>query len=293
MDTFDWQIIIALKEKMSINKAATSLYMSQPSLTYRLNQMEKEMDRQLFIRTKKGVHFTSAGERLYSYAHKMLREYSDMTYTIRSEPDKIIGILRLGASTAFSHNQLPELLKEFHDEYPCIDLSLTTGLSDKLMKQLCAEEIDIGIIRGDHHWDELSFTLQNEPLFVVSAKPIDMQNLPNIPGIKYHTDCTMQAQESKWWQENFSSPPKYLISVDSALTCLKLISAGLGWGILPDIRLNQIDNKFCIYPLQDSNGVNYNRCTHLFYGFAAENNDASFAFVNFIKKKYDVSLPKD
>ena len=58
MNNTDWKILIYLREERSINKVAKRLFMTQPSLTYRLSQMEKEIGCPLFIRTNKGVHFT-------------------------------------------------------------------------------------------------------------------------------------------------------------------------------------------------------------------------------------------
>ena len=52
MNNTDWKILIYLKEEKSINKVAKRLFMTQPSLTYRLGQMEKEIGIPLFIRTK-------------------------------------------------------------------------------------------------------------------------------------------------------------------------------------------------------------------------------------------------
>ena len=55
MNNTDWKILIYLREERSINKVAKRLFMTQPSLTYRLSQMEKEIGCPLFIRTNKGA----------------------------------------------------------------------------------------------------------------------------------------------------------------------------------------------------------------------------------------------
>ena len=107
MNDKDWEIIKTLHEERSITRAANRLYLSQPALTYRLDQIEKEMDIQLFMRSTKGINFTSAGERLVTYAEKMLREYFDMKRFVKSQDGQINGMLRLGSSAVFAHNQLP------------------------------------------------------------------------------------------------------------------------------------------------------------------------------------------
>ena len=91
MNNTDWKILIYLKEERSINKVAKRLFMTQPSLTYRLGQMEKEIGVPLFIRTNKGVHFTDAGDRLYSFAEKELQQYQDMKNYVIHDPNDVSG----------------------------------------------------------------------------------------------------------------------------------------------------------------------------------------------------------
>ena len=107
MNNTDWKILIYLKEERSINKVAKRLFMTQPSLTYRLGQMEKELGVPLFIRTNKGVHFTDAGDRLYSFAEKELQQYQDMKNYVIHDPNDVSGVLRIGASQSFTTYRLP------------------------------------------------------------------------------------------------------------------------------------------------------------------------------------------
>ena len=135
MNNTDWKILIYLKEERSINKVAKRLFMTQPSLTYRL-----------FIRTNKGVHFTDAGDRLYSFAEKELQQYQDMKNYVIHDPNDVSGVLRIGASQSFTQSHMPEILKGFADKYRDIDISLTNDTSDHLVKLIKKEEIQLAII---------------------------------------------------------------------------------------------------------------------------------------------------
>ena len=286
LDEKDWQMLKVLYAEKSITKAAPSLYLSQPALIYRMDQLEKEMDTQLFIRSSKGIHFTSAGERLVVFAEKMIREYADIKNRIVSQEGAVSGTLRLGSSSIFAHSQLPLLLKEFNQKYPAIEISLYTGLSHDVLKQMHKEEIAVAIIRGNHPWKEADLLLQNEPLCIVSAKALSLKDLPTIPGIQYLTDPTMQYQIDRWWQENFSIPPKILMHVDSAYTCRQLVMAGLGWAIMPALRLPEnIENLF-IQEIKNKNDQLYDRPTRLIYRNAAREIDAVDVFINFIENAF-------
>lgn len=79
--------------------------------------MEKEIGCPLFIRTNKGVHFTDAGARLFSFAEKELQQYQDMKNYVTHEPNSISGVLRIGASQSFPS---PTVLRFWKDSLTSI-----------------------------------------------------------------------------------------------------------------------------------------------------------------------------
>ena len=127
MNNTDWKILIYLREERSINKV---------------------------IRTNKGVHFTDAGNRLFSFAEKELQQYQDMKNYVTHEPNSISGVLRIGASQSFAQSHMPAILKGFVDEYSDIEISLTTDTSDRLVKLVKKEDIHLAIVRGNQEWPD-------------------------------------------------------------------------------------------------------------------------------------------
>ncbi len=290
MDDKDWQMLLALHEEKSITKAAGKLFLSQPALTYRLDQLEKEINTPLFLRSSRGISFTSAGERLVSCAEKMLREYSNIKSYVTAHTGLVSGPLRIGSSAVIAHNLLPSLLKEFHQKYPAVDIFLYTGLSNDILEKLQKEVVAIAIIRGDHPWSEADILLQNEPLCIISAEPLPLADLPCIPGISYHTDPTINYQIDKWWKENYDVPPKILMKVDSVYTCRQLVLAGLGWAIMPTLRLPEHSDGLFVTELRDSKNELYLRPTRLIYRNAAKELDAVNAFIDFICEKFKQNI---
>lgn len=233
MNNTDWKILIYLKEEKSINKVAKRLFMTQPSLTYRLDQMEKEIGIPLFIRTNKGVHFTDAGDRLFTFAEKELQQYQDMKNYVTHEPNSISGVLRIGASQSFTQSYMPTILKGFVDQYSDIEISLTTSTSDNLMKLVKQEDVHLAIVRGHQEWPDLDILLEESPLYLISAQEIDYKILPSYPAIRYRTDPSLDELRNRWWQQNFIEMPHFLLVVDDCLTCVEMVNAGLGYAIVP------------------------------------------------------------
>ena len=233
MNNTDWKILIYLREERSINKVAKRLFMTQPSLTYRLSQMEKEIGCPLFIRTNKGVHFTDAGNRLFSFAEKELQQYQDMKNFVTHEPNTISGVLRIGASQSFAQSHMPAILKGFVDEYNDIEISLTTDTSDRLTKLVKKEDIHLAIVRGNQEWPDADILLEDAPLYLISAQKIDYDTLPNQPSIRYRSDPSLDELRSRWWRQNFSESPHFLLTVSDCLTCVEIVNHGLGQSLIP------------------------------------------------------------
>ena len=263
MNNTDWKILIYLREERSINKVAKRLFLTQPSLTYRLDQMEKEIGVPLFIRTNKGVHFTDAGMRLFSYAEKELQQYQDMKNYVMHENSTVSGVLRIGASRSFTQSHMPALLKGFADRYTDIEISLTQGASDRLTKMVKKEDIQLAIVRGEQDWDEMDILLDNAPMYLISAGKIDHNTLAMQPTIRYRSDSSLDEMRTRWWRENVGDPPHFMLGVDDCLTCVEIVNAGLGHCVIPGDLITKYAPHVYREILRDSKGNPIYRPSHL------------------------------
>lgn len=281
----DCKIIIVLHDEKSVNKASARLFMSHQTLNNRLDAIEKIFETQLFVKSNKGITFTEAGTRLHEYSSKMLSEYSKMLSFVTEKQNQVSGVLRIGSSIAFAHRKLSKLLTEFHAMYPLVEISLTTGLSDFLIKKLYSEELSVAIIKGDHRWYKESLLLCNEPLYLISKNEIKLEDLPNLPAIAFKTDATLSKQADDWWYKHYKESPKYIIYVDSASMCRQLVIAGLGWGVLPKDRIEDVQDQLFMLPLEDDGKI-ITRETRMCYKKSSSSQDVSALFVEFMKKLY-------
>ena len=288
MNNTDWKILIYLREERSINKVAKRLFMTQPSLTYRLSQMEKEIGCPLFIRTNKGVNFTDAGNRLFSFAEKELQQYQDMKNFVTHEPNTISGVLRIGASQSFAQSHMPAILKGFVDEYNDIEISLTTDTSDRLTKLVKKEDIHLAIVRGNQEWPDADILLEDAPLYLISAQKIDYDTLPNQPSIRYRSDPSLDELRSRWWRQNFSESPHFLLTVSDCLTCVEIVNHGLGQSLIPADLLPKCTpnvNREMIYDRQKRPIL---RPSHLIFKQAMLQSTPVKIFVDYMKKYFEV-----
>lgn len=248
MDEKDWHILTTLHEEKNITKSAQRLYISQPALTYRLQQLEKEFDTKIVSRGKKGVEFTVKGEFLVQYAHDMLYQLRKTKEHVLNMDNTVKGTLRLGVSGLFARYELPSLLKEFLAVYPDVEVNLKTGWSSDIHQLLQKEESHIGIVRGDYNWKENKILLHEEKICIASSKKVDFEDLPFLPRVNYQTDQSLKNTIENWWQETYSAPPMISMEVDRIDTCKELVLNGLGYAILPEICINN-DEELYIAPI--------------------------------------------
>ncbi|MCY8234968.1 LysR family transcriptional regulator [Priestia endophytica] len=251
MDKKDWRILEAVYAEKNITKAAERLYISQPTLTYRLQQIEKEFDIKLFYRGRRGVDFTDQGEMLVNYAKDMLKQRQKIEELLWNSGNEIRGTLRLSVSRTFAFYQLPQILKAFNEEFPKVEFNVNTGVNIEVLHSIYQQDSHIGIVRGEHSWPGKAVTLMQENIAILSSKKVNVEDLPSMRRISYKTDPTLEMVIDNWWKDNFSTPPISHMNVDNVEIAKRMVFNGLGYCIAPSIVLEDHDELHKI-PLKDA-----------------------------------------
>lgn len=131
----------------SLSSAAKVLFITQPSVSHAIKQLEDSLGVTLFYRNSKGVSLTQEGTTLYSYI-----EQSHILISLAEEKMAALkkldsGELRIGGSDSlFKHYMLP-YLESFHQKYPGIKLHLNHGTTPETIAFLKEGKIDLGVVR--------------------------------------------------------------------------------------------------------------------------------------------------
>ena len=263
MDEKDCELIEMLWETRNITKAAERLFTTQSALTKRIQKLEEKLGCELFIRSRKGILFTPVAERILPY----VRQVSDSMDRIRSQVaiyrKEVAGTLKLGVSINFARYRLADVLKGFMDQYPNVDIHVSTMQSTNLYQSLVKNEISIAIVRGSFKWNEGMVTLSEEPVCLVTAREHAGEPLNSYPYIGRHTDAGLYDKIQLWRAENGCQESRTNLWVDDIGSCLEMVSRGIGWSILPEICLKQFDGQ--ITPLYFKDGTPFTRSSHILY----------------------------
>ena len=263
MDEKDYELLLELNESKNITKTAQKLYMTQPAITKRIQKMEEELQCTLFLRSKKGILFTPAGEQILPYASEILANSRKLKEQVSACQNQVCGTLRLGSSLNFSHYRLPRIIKAYTDQYPLVDVQITTGQSKHLFQLLNRDEIAIAIMRGRYVWDEAIQLISSEPMCFVCSKENQGRSLSEYSYICRHTDSDLSARIDRWLTAHDLAQIRPHMWIDSIDTCKEMARYGLGWCILPRICLDDFDGY--IEELYMEDGSPFLRNTYVLY----------------------------
>lgn len=243
VDEKDWLVLKALYEEKSITKTSERLYVSQPALTKRIQQIESDFSVEVISRSKKGVTFTSEGEYLVEYAKSMLsilQKTKDNLMNFQST--KVQGTLRIGVSINFAYKNLPGILRGFSETFPQVHTEVVAGYSSEVIKLLQSEQLQVAVVRGDFQWGGPKQHINEENICLISHEKIDINSLPFLPRIGFTTDPLLQNILDKWWRDKFPNSPRIAMEVGNSQIAVEMVTQGLGYAILPRYCLRDEDN---------------------------------------------------
>ncbi|MFC0139153.1 LysR family transcriptional regulator [Erwinia mallotivora] len=133
-----------LEKERHFGRAAEASFVSQPTLSLRLKNLERELGLPLIHRSNNFDGFTPEGERVLSWAREIVSVYQGLKLEVESLKDGVAGTLRIGVVPQCSIS-LPVLLKGVSDRYPQLDYRVAVLSADQLLDALNNHTVDAGI----------------------------------------------------------------------------------------------------------------------------------------------------
>lgn len=160
------QVFHTVAKLLSFTKAAESLHMTQPAVTFQIRQLEEQFNTRLFDRTHNRITLTDAGQIIYTHAKKIFELYGQMENAVRDLTGEISGMLTLGASTTIAEYMLPASLGSFRTQYPEINIQLKVSNTEGIVSMVENNEIDFGIVEAPVHNKNLTVDVCREDQLV-------------------------------------------------------------------------------------------------------------------------------
>ncbi|WP_456374308.1 selenium metabolism-associated LysR family transcriptional regulator [Thiolapillus sp.] len=142
------QVFFTVARLLSFTKAAETLHMTQPAVTFQVRQLEEYFNTRLFDRTHNRISLTEAGNLVYGYADKIFDLYNEMENMIKDMTGEISGSLTIGASTTIAEYMLPSLLGDFRKQYQDVVIHLKVSNTEGIVSMVENNVIDLGVVEA-------------------------------------------------------------------------------------------------------------------------------------------------
>lgn len=296
-------------EELSFTKAAKRLFISQQSLSNHISRLEKEFGVTLLHRTQP-MTLTEAGHALYQSSQQLLDQKLQLEKNMQDLKDFHKGELVIGISPARSTVMMPEILPEFHETFPQIQIKLLEKTTSEINQALYEHRADLNIsfaindperIHEDLlHTERLVCAVPNSffsKYFPEGFQPPFSGTLQDFPTF---ANCPFISMPRKVWLgkafekccQDHNISPEIVLETTSMSSLVALCNAGMGAIVLPEIFINQ-RTLFCspadwrtsvsIYPLNYPAGAKSITISYLHGHYM---NRAAIEFIKMAKKKF-------
>lgn len=142
------QVFHTVARVMSFTKAAETLHMTQPAVTFQVKQLEEFFDTRLFDRTHNKITLTDAGKVVYGFSERILDSYEKMNDEVRELTTEVKGSLIIGASTTIAEYLLPSLLGVFKKRFEDVNVRLQVGNTETIVSMVENNMVDLGVVEA-------------------------------------------------------------------------------------------------------------------------------------------------
>lgn len=155
---------------MHFGRAAQRLYLSQPSVSRAVRELERALGVELFSRTSRDVRLTSAGAALKEELPRLLEEVERTLTRVQRVGRGEAGELRVAFLASATNVLLPQVVRAFRGAFPEVGLTLDETLDDDALEGVLARRFDVALVRTRRPQPELAFEpLVRESLCAVVA----------------------------------------------------------------------------------------------------------------------------
>ncbi|MDX8044993.1 LysR family transcriptional regulator [Gracilibacillus sp. S3-1-1] len=225
----------------NFRKTAEYLYISQPTVTVHIKQLEKELGIQLFHRDGKRVKITEAGSRYLKHAIQLTEVYESGMEDLKTFSQGYTTKLTLGISPLIADTIIPFVLKQYIKKHPEVEITIEIVESKDIEDAVNNEGVDIGLscLQSFHPEIESKLLYYDKVVLVAAQDNRDVESaLPLSEEEVLSTNRLLTHNHPGYWNEliekvKFSYPGIQMMKVSQTHITKRFIIEGLGVSFLP------------------------------------------------------------
>lgn len=184
MDFRQLETFVEVAKLKSFSKAAEKLFITQPTVTNHIQNLEKEIGTLLINRFGKKITLTDAGNLLYKYAINILNSCEMAKFDLATYQGRIQGHLHVYSSSVPRKYLLPIMIKNFLSTYPDVSFTLADKDSKSVVKGILDGETDFGILGAKYPSNSLEYIDLMEDRLVLVTPNSSKYPEPNFSTLK-------------------------------------------------------------------------------------------------------------
>jgi DNA-binding transcriptional LysR family regulator len=241
MDVRQLEMFRAVAEEGGFTRAAQRLRVSQSAVSRQVKLLEDELGAMLLHRTGKGVTVTGQGELLLKAANRIHRDLRDVAWQI-SETQKLQrGMLSLGGGMTVCMYVLPRLLKKFRSLYKDVELRVTSGTSEAILRLVRNNQVDLGLLTLPIVASDLEVhpVLQEEMVVVAAPRhplarerAVEPRSLGRYPLILFERGSNTRKMLDEFFLEQ-EIPVDVAMETENVEIIKAMVASGLGISVIP------------------------------------------------------------
>lgn len=229
----------------NLTKAAKKLFISQPAMTKLIQQLEEELNTELFARQGRAIKLNEAGELFYPYAYSIIDQWQRGIDTINQHKGNAAEPIKLYVQVASTF--IPEIIKSIRNVLPHTPILL----NQKTVTMPDIQEFDFIISshpENDRNGNFVKVPLAHEDVFVgcsenqITSDTITLEEIAKLPIAMLGLHVPLREELEVYFKKhNFQI--QYQYESDDPGTIRALIASGAGVGFIPSITWRKIGNK--------------------------------------------------
>jgi DNA-binding transcriptional LysR family regulator len=242
-DLTDLQLIVNIGDASSLTRGAEKSHLSLPAASNRVKNLEDHFGTRLFHRNSQGVTLTPSGEAFLRHARLVLRQIDHLRGDIHEYARGIKGQVRMLANTTAMTEFMPAVLSRFLASHPDVTVELRERLSYLVIKAVSEGSADIGIVAGKPASSELEYIPYREDRLVL-VTPVE-HALSECTEVAFSDTLAYEYVGLSEWSaihafliqaaDKLGYPFRFRVEVGSFEAVCRMIEAGVGIGIVPEL----------------------------------------------------------
>jgi len=224
---------VMIADTGSFTRAAEEVHRTQSAVSMQMRKLEERVGKTLFVKDGRTNRLSEDGERLLSYARRMLRLNRETLAAF--DDNSLEGHVRIGTPDDYADRFLPEIMARFSRSNPRVELSVICEPTTNLVEQIRRGNLDIALVTHDQD-KGMSEVVRREPLLWVSSTNHPTHEQPILQMAFGRPTCLWRRSETEALAE-MNREYRILFTSFSATVIIAAVLSGLAVSVLPECAL--------------------------------------------------------